>query len=206
MDVYLFSSTVLFVPRDLYSTCRLGRSHAEMFCHRVPWTRGWAASSCLLGKGKFGRGLSVLRRKMFVGTEAAPILQEHRCSLRSTAPLAMCAVQPGFPGGGTARRDPERCSVPGTTPGLQPWWDLLAPSTGKSSQGWEIWEEEIQRAERSHEISIPGKVIMPGDSEQVPLLPKDMAEDPEMSAFGMSSLQNRMSKDRILKNTSSPSL
>lgn len=87
------------------------------------------------GKGSLAGELSVVRRKMFVGTEAAPILQEHRCSLRSTAPLAMCAVQPGFPGGGTARRDPERCSVPGTTPGLQPWWDLLAPSTGKSSQG-----------------------------------------------------------------------
>lgn len=51
--------------------------------------------------------------------------------------------------------------------------------------------------------------MMPGDSEQVPLLPKDMAEDTGMSgmsAFGMSSLQNRMGKDRILKNTSSPSL
>lgn len=40
--------------------------------------------------------------------------------------------------------------------------------------------------------------MMPGDSDQVPLLPKDMAEDTEMSAFGMSSLQNRIVPDKKL--------
>lgn len=41
---------------------------------------------------------------------------------------------------------------------------------------------------------------MPGDSDQDLLLPTDMAEDTEMSVFGMRSLWNRMGKHKIKKN------
>lgn len=44
---------------------------------------------------------------------------------------------------------------------------------------------------------------MPGDSDQDLLLPTDMAEETEMSVFGMRSLWNRMGKHKIKKTTSS---
>lgn len=203
----LFSSTVLFVPRDLYSTSRLGRSHAELFCHRVPRRWGWAASSSLLGKGEFGGGFSVVRRKCLWPW------RHHQAARSTAAPsgaklcLRRVRLQPGFPGDGTTRRDPElrHCTVPGTAPVLQTLWDPVCSLRWLVFSGLRACRGRNSKG-RAQQWDIPGKVRMPGDSDQDLLLPTDMAEDTEMSVFGMRSLWNRMGKHKIKKTTSSSSL